>query len=265
MVLEQLVEFKTIQTSVMNTLINTLKESLNEVVLHFRNDKFFVNQATAGGSLIIDLQITNPEEYICHKEIDFGIDLIKLSKIMSTISSFDKLCWRIFNDDNIPKMEIIMSSDQNNKVIRTIINAIDIASNGVQIPRLEHIHIVDMPSKLLKSDCNVLKSISDEIEIIINNNMICLSSGDKNHDTRMVIEYKNGINNAKNNIFIDTKDNDGIIVQGLYHLKHISEFMKCASINNSVKVAINKKSILNIKCQVADLGELQFFMGNKNN
>jgi proliferating cell nuclear antigen PCNA len=269
---ETIVQFKTIQTSSINTVMNTLKESLIDVVFNFRKDRFYVRQFDQSKTLLIDLNFNSHDEYTCTEDVNIGVNIAKFTKSLSVVNNYDLFVLEVVKerDSNDPKLVIKMFNKSQNKRLVTNVQSLDTDEPPINDDALELKcdHVVNIPSKSFKGDCNFLKNNSEVIELIINNNKLIMKSIDKDTEQEIsTIEY-NTNDGSDNSIDIETK-NSASIVQGYYNITKICELMKCASINNNISLQIGYKGngipVLNIECKIADLGYIRYYLGPKTN
>ena len=55
----------------------------------------------------------------------------------------------------------------------------------------------------------------------------------------------------------ESNDTPDKIVQGIFDLKHLVQFSKCANLSNSIKIHFKNDFPLIIQCEVANLGTIK--------
>jgi len=110
---------------------------------------------------------------------------------------------------------------------------------------------ITMKSSLFNKICKEMNNISDYVEIkCLKNKFIFSCKGDCGTKEKIYTEKEGGIS-------IDWDDNIKCkITQGIYELKNIILFNKCAPLSNQILILMKNDDILSIKYVVADLADL---------
>jgi proliferating cell nuclear antigen len=236
----------TIQASAFKSTFEVLKDILNDVNVYFRpNGMYIVTLDTARTSLIdMHLSADNFEEYECeHEEIIAGINISNTFKLLKTITNNDVLKIEI-NSKEYMNIEIISETKKTRSNFQ--LKLLDINESRIEVPDVEMTTVTTLPSADFQRLCRDMSNIGTEIEIKRSeNNMHLKCIGDfANQET--IIECP------------DKSPN----IEGLYSLKYLNIFTKATSMCASVQI-IQEIGFLILKYNVANLGELKFYLATK--
>ena len=238
----------TIQASAFKSTFEVLKDILNDVNIYFRpQGMYIVTLDTARTSLIdIFLAADNFEEYKCEQEeIIAGINISNTFKLLKTITNNDVLKIEIKSKEH---MNIEISSEAKNTNTKFQLKLLDINESRIEVPDIEMTTITTLPSVDFQRLCRDMSNIGTDIEI--------KRSGKE-------IKFKCDGDFANQETSIDCLD-DSPTITGLYSLKYLNIFTKATSMSASVQIIQeNGNRFLILKYNVANLGELKFYLATK--
>jgi proliferating cell nuclear antigen len=238
----------TIQASAFKSTFEVLKDILNDVNIYFRpQGMYIVTLDTARTSLIdIFLAADNFEEYKCEQEeIIAGINISNTFKLLKTITNNDVLKIEIKSKEH---MNIEISSEAKNTNTKFQLKLLDINESRIEVPDIEMTTITTLPSVDFQRLCRDMSNIGTDIEI--------KRSGKE-------IKFKCDGDFANQETSIDCLD-DSPTITGLYSLKYLNIFTKATSMCASVQIIQeNGNRFLILKYNVANLGELKFYLATK--
>jgi proliferating cell nuclear antigen len=238
----------TIQASAFKSTFEVLKDILNDVNIYFRpQGMYIVTLDTARTSLIdIFLAADNFEEYKCEQEeIIAGINISNTFKLLKTITNNDVLKIEIKSKEH---MNIEISSEAKNTNTKFQLKLLDINESRIEVPDIEMTTITTLPSVDFQRLCRDMSNIGTDIEI--------KRSGKE-------IKFKCDGDFANQETSIECLD-DSPTITGLYSLKYLNIFTKATSMCASVQIIQeNGNRFLILKYNVANLGELKFYLATK--
>jgi proliferating cell nuclear antigen len=238
----------TIQASAFKSTFEVLKDILNDVNIYFRpQGMYIVTLDTARTSLIdIFLAADNFEEYKCEQEeIIAGINISNTFKLLKTITNNDVLKIEIKSKEH---MNIEISSEAKKTNTKFQLKLLDINESRIEVPDIEMTTITTLPSVDFQRLCRDMSNIGTDIEI--------KRSGKE-------IKFKCDGDFANQETSIDCLD-DSPTITGLYSLKYLNIFTKATSMCASVQIIQeNGNRFLILKYNVANLGELKFYLATK--
>jgi proliferating cell nuclear antigen len=272
-----LVEITTIQTSSFRTTIESLKEILKDVPIKFIPDrKDENNNIIQGGisivamnesmSVLIRLKLFSKsfEKFYISEEIKqpiiIGINMNCFNKLIKTIGNDETLTLFLERDDP-NKLGIKIHNVVKGHITIYKLNLLELEKKKeLNAPEAEFNSAISMPAndfhKIIR-DSQVIGEVIDITfidSIDTPNRLIFKCQGEfATIEVALVAKEKN--NNTKT---------DEIIIQGLYDLKILSLFSKCANLCQNIDIYMKNNYPLIIKYQVASLGILYIVLSPKD-
>jgi len=243
-------EIKTIQSSIIKTLIEALKEILNDTVIEINNDCIKIVTMDNSHIILVHLKLdaNKFEHYSCKKPISIGINMLNFYKIIKTVNNNDILTLFV-NENNLNHLGIKIENMDKNTKTTYFLNLLDLNNEQFDIPEVEFNSVITLPSNDFQKLMRDMNNIADFVEIKnVDNKFILSCEGDFCNqetvlsDTDLVI-----INNGS--------PND--IIQGNFNLKYLVLFTKCTNLSNNVELFLRNDYPLIIKYTVASLGEVK--------
>jgi proliferating cell nuclear antigen len=243
-------EIKTIQSSIIKTLIEALKEILNDTVIEINKD--FIKIVTMDNShiILVHLKLFSDkfEYYTCNKSISIGINMLNLYKIIKTVNNNDVITFFMYND-NLNHLGIKIENMDKNTKTTYFLNLLDLNNEHFDIPEVQFNSVITLPSNDFQKLMRDMNNIADFVEIKnINNKFMLTCSGD--FCTQETILHDNDVININNS-------NETDIIQGNFNLKYLVLFTKCTNLSNNVELYLKNDYPLIIKYNVASLGQLK--------
>jgi proliferating cell nuclear antigen len=261
----RILEVKTIQSSAFRVLIESLKELLTDVNIEFRRkeekDLGEEKNKNKGGMRImamnnkktvlihLKLDADNFEVFECQKsKITVGINMLHFFKLIKTIDTSSVLTLYIDSDDT-SKLGIKIENAEKKQITNYKLGLMDLDIDQLEVPPTSFDSVITLPSSDFHKLCRDMNYISEFIEIQnVGKNIILKGSGEIATQETILGETMNGLNVSRN-------DNN-IIVQGKYELKHLVMFTKCTSLCPSIDIYMKNEYPLVIHYQVASLGDI---------
>tara|TARA_B100000767_G_scaffold128097_1_gene121957 strand:+ start:4845 stop:5585 length:741 start_codon:yes stop_codon:yes gene_type:complete len=238
----------TIQAAAFKSTFEVLKDILNDVNVYFRRDgMYIVTLDTARTSLVdIFLSADNFEEYTCEQEeVIAGINISNTFKLLKTITNNDVLQIDINCKEY---MNISISSDTKKTNTKFQLKLLDINESRIEVPEVEMTTVTTLPSIDFQRLCRDMSNIGNYIEII---------------RTGKEIKFNCEGDFANQETSIECVE-DSPTIKGLYSLKYLNIFTKATSMCASVQIIQeNGNRFLILKYNVANLGELKFYLATK--
>jgi proliferating cell nuclear antigen len=202
---------------------------------------------TARTSLVdIFLSADNFEEYKCEQEeVIAGINISNTFKLLKTITNNDVLQIDINCKEY---MNISISSDTKKTNTKFQLKLLDINESRIEVPEVEMTTVTTLPSIDFQRLCRDMSNIGNYIEII---------------RTGKEIKFNCEGDFANQETSIECVE-DSPTIKGLYSLKYLNIFTKATSMCASVQIIQeNGNRFLILKYNVANLGELKFYLATK--
>src|SRR5210317_1252350 len=154
----------TVQAAAIKATFEVLKDILNDVNIYFKPDGvYLVTLDTARTSLIdMHLPAENFEEYSCDQEVDTGVNVTNMYKLLKTITSNDVL---IISIDCKEYMNIEIHSEQKKTCTKFALKLLDINENQIEVPEMNMTMNTPVPSVDFQRICRDMANIGEDIEI----------------------------------------------------------------------------------------------------
>lgn len=247
----------TVQSGAIRTLIEVLKEVLNDVNIIFDSTGARITAMDASHVALIHMKLDSSkcEEFYCRENIEIGINMLSLFKLVKTISNSDTVSFYI-KEDNKCQLGIVISNSDKNSLTNFKINLLDLDIQDIKIPDVDIECIITMPSNDFQRMCRDMLNISDTIKIVSCDDHLKIScEGDFASQETIIGETSHGLVFNKN-------DNT---VSGKFSLKYLNLFTKSTNLCNTIDMYLKNDYPLILKYNVANLGEIRFCLAPKAN
>lgn len=206
-------------------------------------------------SIFIKLQLKGSEYNKFHLEHDneeIGVILEHLNTHIKSMEHCDFLTLFINkNERETIVLEGSKSDDKEESLSRSKIKRMEFNYKKKKPKEKTFDAYITMKGSLFHKICKEMSIISDYVEINCTENKFSLTcKGDTGEKTKEYIEKEGGINIVWNDN-VKCK-----IVQGIYELKNITLFNKCANLSHKILILIKNDNFMVIKYVIANLGEL---------
>ena len=237
----------TIQASAIKSVFEVLKDILNDVNVYFKPDGMYIITLDTARVALVDvfLAAENFDEYECESEILAGINISNTFKLLKTITNNDVLTLSVTSKEF---MDIHIKSEAKRTTTNFQLKLLDINENRIQVPDIKMSTVTTMQSADFQRMCRDMSNIGTNIEITRYNNVLTMKcAGDfANQETS-----------------IECVD-ESPYISGLYSLRYMNTFTKATSMCSTVQLMQEPDSkFLILKYNVADLGELKFYLASK--
>lgn len=237
----------TIQASAIKSTFEVLKDILNDVNIYFKPDGMYITTLDTARVALVDvfLAAENFDEYECEQEILAGINISNTFKLLKTITNNDVLTINVASKEY---MDIMIKSEAKKTTTSFQLKLLDINENRIQVPDINMTTVTTMQSADFQRMCRDMSNIGSNIEIVRDANLLTMKcAGDfANQETS-----------------IECVD-ESPYVSGIYSLRYMNTFTKATSMCSTVQLMQESNSkFLILKYNVADLGELKFYLASK--
>jgi proliferating cell nuclear antigen len=261
-------ELKTIQTSVIKTLVDALKEILTDANIEFHpGDSNAADENARGFIKIITMDPTQTvlvhlkldgkyfEHYRCTRRTIIGVSMLNLNKLIKTMTNADTLT--LFLAENDPnKLGILIENSDKNAVTMFKMNLMDLPQDRVNIPNQEFENVITMPSVDFQKIIRDMSNLSETIEIQNIGSRLHFSCKGEFADQETILTENGGVS------FSNTQER-GDVIQGYYNLKYLVLFTKCTNLSNNITVFMKNDFPLIIQYKVGSLGNLKLALAPK--
>lgn len=237
----------TVQAAAIKSTFEVLKDILNDVNIYFKPDGMYIVTLDTARTSLIDMHLSseNFEEYDCSEDIDTGVNVTNMYKLLKTITSNDVL---IISIDCKEFMNIEIHSEQKKTCTKFALKLLDINENQIEVPEMNMTVTTPIPSVDFQRICRDMSNIGDDIEITRSGNSLrFLCKGDF----------------ADQDTVIQCTD-ESPEISGIYSLRYMNIFTKATSMCATVQIMQEEQNrFLILKYNVANLGDLKFYLATK--
>jgi proliferating cell nuclear antigen len=237
----------TVQASAIKSTFEVLKDILNDVTIYFKpSGMYLVTLDTARTSLIdMCLPAENFEEYSCDNDIDTGVNITNVYKLLKTITSNDVL---IISINCKEYMNIEIHSEQKKTCTKFALKLLDINENQIEVPKMTMTMNTPIPSVDFQRICRDMANIGEDIEIVRSGHSLTFTCRGDFADQETVIQCTE----------------ESPTMSGMYSLRYMNIFTKATSMCATVQIMQEEQNrFLILKYNVANLGELKFYLATK--
>jgi len=238
----------TSKTPPIKYLTELLKDLLTEGNLECSAEGIKLLSIDSGRTVLIHMKLLKDsfEDYKCEQPVILGINLEHFFKIIKNMENSDTL--RLFvSKDNVNRLGIERYNKEEN-INNTIYQSlIDIPITQRDIPSPTFNSVIVISSARFQKICREISQFSEKIEIMVVNNQLIFRGCNESASQEIKIKpTSNGMQFESN-----TPDE---IVQGVFKLKHLVQFSKCANLSNSLKIIIKNNYPIVISADISGLG-----------
>ena len=238
---------KTVQTNAIRVLFEALKNILSDINL--KADQSGIKLTTIDGTekaiVNLFLDATKFEEYKCSNDINIGINLISIYKILKGIKNTDTISFVVYTDEQDHIYIITSHSDKKFTNISRI-KLLDMDEKIYNIPDIDFDSYITMPSSDFQSYISELSVISEKVIITTGSNELVLTANG-NFATQSIKIHETNTNNTT---MTEQK--------GQFNLKFIQLFTKSTNLCSTVEIYIKTDFPLTMVYNVANLGQLKY-------
>lgn len=237
---------KTIQATAIKSLLEVLKEIINDVNVYFDSTgmKIIAFDVARVTLVYVKLDAENFEEYSCPKNVILGINVANTFKLLKSISNTDILS--ITNTDE--NLIITVSNDSKKSTSKFSIKLLDLNEDILEIPESDDVTKYEtlVPSIDFQKIIRDMSNIGSELMIKRSGNTVeFLCEGDF----------------AEKQTIIEQPDSVTQEVSGIFSLKYLSMFTKATILCPIVQIIQeNDDAPVIFKYTIANLGDLRFYL-----
>lgn len=191
------------------------------------------------------------QPYICKFErFELGVSLENLYKLLKSVDKDDTMALYVEEND---KQSLIIEIENDDKKSKTFnkLKLLDLNQQSKKTSKIEFDIKITMPSSEFHKLCREMNNIAEYVEIkCTNKNIIFTCLGDWAERSTIYKSEEGGLNISNEN----QKQHN--IVQGVYELKNIVLFTKCANLCNDISIFMKNDFPLTVIYTIATLGTI---------
>jgi proliferating cell nuclear antigen PCNA len=259
---KRILYLKTAYVIPFKTLTEVLSNVLTETTWVFtapdpkNPDKFAgLEIATADTSRTIFIKVRLDakefDPYFCkYERLELGISLINLYKLLKSVDKDDTMSFYVEENDR-QNLIIEIENQEKKKKDYYKLKLMDLDQVQKKTAKIEFDIKITMPGTEFHKLCREMNNIAEYVDIkCTSKNIIFTCKGDCAERNTIYKSEEGGLNISNEN-----KKNHNI-VQGIYELKNIVLFTKCANVCNDIEIYMKNDFALTIIYTIATLGTI---------
>lgn len=246
---------KTVQSNAIKTLIEALKDILNDVNFRIDQNGIQILSIDPNKCAIVHLNLfaNHFEYYECqNNEFRIGINMKSLFVLLKTVGTNDVITFYMNQSDPIRLHIVIENQEKNIKDISKL-KLLDFDESEYDIPEMQFDSVIKMPSSDFQKICKDLSNIADLVTI-----------QNKDKDFSMYVDGDIG----EKEIMIRENDSTNVEVSKItensfcetYQLKYLLSFAKSSNLCSSVEIYLKNEFPLVLIYLAGSLGQLKFLL-----
>lgn len=259
---KKILYLKTAHVIPFKTLTEVLSNVLTETTLVFtapdpKNPEKFagleIATANPTRSIFTKVRLDAKEfqPYICKCErFELGVSLENLYELLKSVDKDDTMALYVEEND---KQSLIIEIENDDKKSKTFnkLKLLDLNQQSKKTSKIEFDIKITMPSSEFHKLCRDMGRIADYIEVKCTNKNIIFTCISEWAERSIIYKSEEGGLNISNE---NQKTHN--IVQGVYELKNIVLFTKCANLCNDISIFMKNDFPLTIIYTIATLGTI---------
>lgn len=290
----KILEVETEHTGPFKILFEVLKDMLTDINIEFRSgspnkskgkdiddgkdgkddkdtkdqdtDCMKINAIDPTKTVLINVKLTFTK-FMCKKsKLVLGVNLGCFYKLIKSMGK-NSILTLSQDHDNKNYLQIKVDSPEEKKESEYNLKLIDLDEHKMVIPQITFDAVITMNSQEFNKLCRDMSNIADYVEIkCLTDKIIFACAGEFANNKTTYRTRADDDENENENILVSinhasTKAGKGSdatpkIVQGIFELKHLVLFSKCASLSDDIEIYMKNDFPLVIKYQVATLGRI---------
>lgn len=191
------------------------------------------------------------QPYMCkYERLELGIHLENLYKLLKSVDKDDTMALYVEESD---KQSLIIEIENEDKKSKTFykLKLFDLNQPIKKTAKIEFDIKITMHSTEFHKLCREMSNIAEFVEIkCTNKNIIFTCKGDNAERSTIYKSEEGGLN------ILNENQKQHNIVQGVYELKNIVLFTKCASLCNDISIFMKNDFALTVIYTIATLGTI---------
>ena len=253
---DKVINILTVQSNAIRVLVEALKDILTDVNLQIMHDCLKIISMDGSKSAVVHLKLdsTKFETYYCEKNINAGINMASLHKIIKSIKNNDVILFYIYKND-ITKLHIEIENKEKKTKIHTILKLLDIDTDIIEIPEIQFDSVITMPSNDFQNYIRELSILTNRVKIESNGNKTIFSGEGDFAETEIIVGDSENENSQIGNINVK---NEITSASGTFNIKFLMLFAKSTNLCTTVEIYLKNNFPLILVYNVANLGKIKY-------
>jgi proliferating cell nuclear antigen len=249
---------RTVQISPIRNLFSSVKDIVGDLNIQFTSEGLKIVNFDKTHTILVNVVLHSNkfEQFMCKPEkIVICANALHLFKVISTMSNDDTLTMYIENCDYHDGVVSHLGLQYDNGDIRQCysqkLRLIEPDAEELIIPDIEYSTIINLPSSDFQKSIRDLSSISDRLEIKSVGSDLIFSCEGSFASSKI---YRSEMDSFME--FTKKSDDPSNIVQGVFSLKSLSQFIKCTPLCSTVEIYLSNDLPLICAYDIASLGKM---------
>jgi proliferating cell nuclear antigen len=250
---------KTVQIQPIRNMITAIKDILTDATITFTKEGIRIINFDKTHTILVNviLHANKFEQYVCKPDkIVICANTMHLFKVISTMSNDDTLTMYIENSDYHDGVVSHLGLQYDNGDIRQCysqkLRLIEPDTEELVLPDIEYTTIINLPSADFQKSIRDLSAISDRIEMKSVGSDLIFSAEGSFASSKI---YRSEMDSFME--FTQRPDNPSSVVQGVFSLKSLTNFIKCSPLCSTVEIFLSNNLPLICSYDVASLGVIK--------
>jgi proliferating cell nuclear antigen len=239
-------KLRTVRSIAIRILFESLKEILTDVNINFTQETMKISAMDGSKKAMVHLKLETDkfEDYYCENDINLGVNMTSLFKLIKTINNTDTISFYVEKDEP-SKLQIRIENQD--KLTTYKYRLLQIENTGFTIQPKEFESVMTLPTSDFQKICRDMNNMGAEtVEI-------------KSIDDKLVFSCKGDI--ADQESIIGSGDSGGsALVQGVFSLKFLLLFTKATNLCTTINMFLTNDYPIIIQYSVASLGTVRFLL-----
>lgn len=247
----------TSKTGPLRYLSELLRDLLTEGNLECTSEGMRLMSVSSNREVLIHLKLLseNFEEYQCKEPLKLGLNLEDYFKVIKLVESNETLRYFVDKKDSNTLAIQRFNKEENISNIKYL-TLMDIHNDDLTVPQIEFENVIVMNSGRFQKICKEIYGFSNKVQITSINNILKFKAACTNVKQEITIKPTD----TDTGIKYESNDNKDNIIEGIYNIKYLVQFSKCANLSNTVKLYMKNDFPLLIECDVAQLGSVRLLL-----
>jgi len=246
----------TSKTKPIKDMIELLHELLPEVNLKCCKDGIRIFNVSKNHDRVIYLKLFGEqfEQFHCPEPLSLGVSMESFFRIVKLVESDETL--RFYVTKSEPLVLCIQRYNKKDEITNTkYLQLIDVDDHDSYYPNITIKSVIKFPSVRFQKICKEIKYFTDKIQIKSNNDILYIESVDSSNTRNVRQEICIKPSNDKDGIVVASSENN--IYEGIFNLKPLLDFSKCAPLSPYINIFIENDKPLILECNICTFGEIR--------
>lgn len=259
--MDNVLEIRTVQSSVIKTLVEALKELLTDVVLEVDETGLRVIAMNKACAVLVHLKLDADrfEYFRCSKPLNLGVNIINLHKLIKTVGNSDTLTLYVEDDESHLGIKI-ESAEKNSRTVYKL-NLLDMENTKISVSPMQFDDVIVLGAGEFQKLCRDMHNIADVAEIKVVNEEVTFSCrGDfSTQETVLGNGCLQKIAPEDRAYAAAPQDREPSpdITQGMFNLDYLVMFTRCTNLSPTVQLYLKNDFPLFVRYTVSNLGEIK--------